>query len=110
MKSVVTFADDNADLASGNRRNFLMQAGTSAGVLAAGVVLNAATPVKAAAAIIHLASLDEPPLRLLLGSDAVHLANQNDLARMEADRTWRDLSVSTDFESTGGPKRSSGSE
>lgn len=67
-------------------------------------------PVKAAAVIIHLASLDEPPLRLLLGSDAVHLANQNDLARMEADRTWRDLSVSTDFESTGGSKRSSRSE
>jgi NAD(P)-dependent dehydrogenase (short-subunit alcohol dehydrogenase family) len=59
-------------------------------------------PVKAAAVIIHLASLDEPPLRLLLGSDAVHLAEQNDLARLEADRKWRDLSVSTDFESVGG--------
>src|SRR6266852_1295696 len=31
-------------------------------------------PVKAAAVIVHLASLEEPPLRLLLGSDAVHLA------------------------------------
>ncbi len=50
MKSVVTFADDNADLASANRRNFLMHAGTSAGILAAGMVLNAATPVEAAAA------------------------------------------------------------
>src|SRR4029077_14373006 len=28
-------------------------------------------PSKAAAAIIHVAGLDEPPLRLLLGSDAV---------------------------------------
>ena len=61
-------------------------------------------PIKAAAVIIYLASLDEPPLRLLLGSDAVHLAEQNDLARLEADRKWRDLSVSTDFESNGGPK------
>jgi NAD(P)-dependent dehydrogenase (short-subunit alcohol dehydrogenase family) len=61
-------------------------------------------PVKAAAVIIHLASLDEPPLRLLLGSDAVHLAEQNDLARMEVDRKWRDLSVSTDFESSDGLK------
>jgi NAD(P)-dependent dehydrogenase (short-subunit alcohol dehydrogenase family) len=59
-------------------------------------------PVKAAAVIIHLASLDEPPLRLMLGSDAVNLAEQNDLARLEADRKWRDLSVSTDFESNGG--------
>jgi len=54
-------------------------------------------PVKAAAVIIHIASLDESPLRLLLGSDAVHLAEQSDRARMEADRKWRDLSVSTDF-------------
>jgi len=54
-------------------------------------------PVRAAAAIIHIASLDEPPLRLLLGSDAVKSVEQADLARMEADRKWRDLSVSTDF-------------
>lgn len=61
-------------------------------------------PVMAAAVIIHIASLDEPPLRLLLGSDAVQLAEQNDLVRMEADRKWRDLSVSTDFEAGGGSK------
>lgn len=50
MKSVVTFADDHADLSSATRRTFLMQAGTSAGILAAGLALNAATPVKAGAA------------------------------------------------------------
>jgi NAD(P)-dependent dehydrogenase (short-subunit alcohol dehydrogenase family) len=61
-------------------------------------------PVKAAAVIIHIASLDEPPLRLLLGSDAANLAEKNDLARLEADRKWRDLSLSTDFEPGGGPK------
>jgi NAD(P)-dependent dehydrogenase (short-subunit alcohol dehydrogenase family) len=55
-------------------------------------------PAKAAAVILHLASLEEPPLRLLLGSDAVRGAERNDLARLEADRKWRDLSVSTDFE------------
>jgi uncharacterized membrane protein YidH (DUF202 family) len=38
MKSVVTFAGDHADLASANRRTFLMQAGTSVGLLAAGMV------------------------------------------------------------------------
>jgi NAD(P)-dependent dehydrogenase (short-subunit alcohol dehydrogenase family) len=59
-------------------------------------------PTKAAAVIIQIASLDEPPLRLLLGSDAVRLAEENDIARMEADRKWRDLSVSTDFELGGG--------
>ncbi len=61
-------------------------------------------PVRAAAVIIHVASLDEPPLRLLLGSDAVHIVEQADLARIEADKKWRDLSVSTDFAACGGPK------
>ena len=41
---------------------------------------------------------------MLLGSDAVHLAEQSDRARMEAHRKWRDLSVSTDFEAGGGSK------
>jgi len=58
-------------------------------------------PAKAAAVIIHIASLDDPPLRLLLGSDAVRGAEQNDVARIEADRKWRDVSVSTDFEPAG---------
>ena len=46
-------------------------------------------PARAAAVILYIASLEEPPLRLLLGSDAVHLAEQNDLARLAADRKWR---------------------
>jgi NAD(P)-dependent dehydrogenase (short-subunit alcohol dehydrogenase family) len=55
-------------------------------------------PAKAAAAVLHIASLNDPPLRLLLGSDAVHFVEQNDLAKMESDRKWKDLSVSTDIE------------
>jgi NAD(P)-dependent dehydrogenase (short-subunit alcohol dehydrogenase family) len=55
-------------------------------------------PAKAAAAVLHIAGLDEPPLRLLLGSDAVRIVEQADMARMEADRKWRELSVSTDFD------------
>ena len=58
-------------------------------------------PAKAAAAMLYIAGLEEPPLRLLLGSDAVHLAEQNDLARIEADRQWRDISLSTDFTAGG---------
>ncbi len=61
-------------------------------------------PARAAAVIIHIVSLDAPPLRLLLGSDAAHAAEQADLARLEADRKWRNLSVSTDFEGKGGAK------
>jgi hypothetical protein len=45
-----------------------------------------------------VASLDEPPFRLLLGSDAVRVVEQADLAKLEADRKWRHLSVSTDFD------------
>jgi NAD(P)-dependent dehydrogenase (short-subunit alcohol dehydrogenase family) len=61
-------------------------------------------PVKAAAVILHLTSLDDPPLRLLLGSDAVHLAEQSGRARQEADRKWRELSLSTDFVEGGSSK------
>ena len=60
-------------------------------------------PVKAAAVVMHITNLDEPPLRLLLGSDAVQRAEENDIARIDADRKWRDLSVSTDFEMHGDP-------
>jgi NAD(P)-dependent dehydrogenase (short-subunit alcohol dehydrogenase family) len=62
----------------------------------------AGDPAKAAAVILHLVSLEDPPLRLLLGSDAAHAAEQADLARMEADRKWRGLSESTDFAGGGG--------
>lgn len=54
-------------------------------------------PVRAAAVILHIAGLAEPPLRLLLGSDAVQIAEDADKARIEADRKWRGLSISTDF-------------
>jgi NAD(P)-dependent dehydrogenase (short-subunit alcohol dehydrogenase family) len=60
-------------------------------------------PARAAAVIIRLAALDEPPLRLLLGSDAVRIAEESDLARLESDKKWRDLSVSTDFGPGSGP-------
>ena len=55
-------------------------------------------PVKAAAVLIHLASLPDPPLRLLLGSDAVNAVEQSDRLRIETDRKWRELSLSTDFQ------------
>jgi len=61
-------------------------------------------PLKAAAAVIHVASLEDPPLRLLLGSDAVQGAEKNDLSRMAADKKWRDLSLSTDLKPSGGSR------
>jgi NAD(P)-dependent dehydrogenase (short-subunit alcohol dehydrogenase family) len=54
-------------------------------------------PAKAAAAILRVASADDPPLRLLLGSDAVRAAEEAAKARSETDNKWRQLSESTDF-------------
>jgi hypothetical protein len=55
-------------------------------------------PKKAAQAIIQLTQERNPPLRLLLGSDAYAAVEKNDLARLEEARIWKELSISTDFE------------
>ncbi len=56
-------------------------------------------PAKAAAVLLHIASLQEPPLRLLLGSDSYNAAEKSALDKLESDRKWKDLSVSTDYSS-----------
>jgi NAD(P)-dependent dehydrogenase (short-subunit alcohol dehydrogenase family) len=53
-------------------------------------------PIKAAEALLHIASLSEPPLRLLLGSDAYSAAEKHTMQVLAADREWKDLSISTD--------------
>jgi NAD(P)-dependent dehydrogenase (short-subunit alcohol dehydrogenase family) len=55
-------------------------------------------PVKAARVIVQVAAMDDPPLRLLLGSDAVEGAEKADRAKTESDQKWRSLSMSTDFD------------
>jgi len=54
-------------------------------------------PVKAAAAVIQIAALADPPLRLLLGSDAYAAAEKHTHQILASDRQWKDLSVSTDY-------------
>lgn len=54
-------------------------------------------PARAARAILKLASMPHPPLRLPLGSDAVAAIVQADRARLAELERWRELSVSTDF-------------
>ena len=56
-------------------------------------------PAKAAAALLQIASLSDPPLRLLLGSDSYNAAEQAALQKLELDRKWKDLSISTDYAS-----------
>jgi NAD(P)-dependent dehydrogenase (short-subunit alcohol dehydrogenase family) len=53
-------------------------------------------PAKAASVVLHIASLSEPPLRLLLGSDAYKAAEKHALQVLASDREWKDLSISTD--------------
>jgi NAD(P)-dependent dehydrogenase (short-subunit alcohol dehydrogenase family) len=55
-------------------------------------------PAKVAQAILRIASEKDPPLRLLLGSDAVFLAGVAAAARTAEDTQWKALSMSTDFD------------
>jgi NAD(P)-dependent dehydrogenase (short-subunit alcohol dehydrogenase family) len=52
-------------------------------------------PVKVAEAIIVLANAEEPPVRILLGSDAVQYAAAVEKALADSDAAWRELSIST---------------
>jgi len=56
-------------------------------------------PAKAAAGLLHVASLSDPPLRLLLGSDSYAAAEKSALEKLESDRRWKDVSLSTDYSS-----------
>ena len=53
-------------------------------------------PAKVAQVVLEVAALDEPPLRLILGSEAYAYATAAAKARAESDAAWRHLSVSTD--------------
>jgi len=54
-------------------------------------------PARAARVIEGIVRLEEPPRRLLLGSDAVRMAGEADRARIAETEEWADLSSSTDF-------------
>lgn len=54
-------------------------------------------PAKAARVILKIVGMDDPPLRLLLGSDAVSIIEAADAKKAASDSKWRDLSTSTDF-------------
>ncbi len=53
-------------------------------------------PAKVARVVLAVTAMDEPPLRLLLGSEAYAYATAAATARAEADAAWHDLTVSTD--------------
>jgi NAD(P)-dependent dehydrogenase (short-subunit alcohol dehydrogenase family) len=53
-------------------------------------------PAKVAQVVLAVAGMDEPPLRLILGSEAYAYATAAVRARAESDAAWHDLTVSTD--------------
>ncbi len=53
-------------------------------------------PAKVAAVVLQIAAMDDPPLRLILGSEAYAYATAAARAQAESDERWHDLTVSTD--------------
>jgi NAD(P)-dependent dehydrogenase (short-subunit alcohol dehydrogenase family) len=53
-------------------------------------------PAKVARVVLQVAAMDEPPLRLILGSEAYAYATAAAREQAESDARWRDLTVSTD--------------
>jgi NAD(P)-dependent dehydrogenase (short-subunit alcohol dehydrogenase family) len=53
-------------------------------------------PAKVAQVVLAVAGMDEPPLRLILGSEAYAYAMAAAAARAESDAAWHDLTISTD--------------
>lgn len=58
----------------------------------------AGDPAKAAQAIVNVVAADEPPLRLLLGKDALEHADRASRSRAEEAARWADVTTSTDHE------------
>jgi NAD(P)-dependent dehydrogenase (short-subunit alcohol dehydrogenase family) len=57
-------------------------------------------PVKAAQAILTISRVPDPPLRLLLGSDAYAIARAADEAKIASDEKWRELTRSADHDAS----------
>jgi hypothetical protein len=58
-------------------------------------------PRRVAQVVLKLAYHDDLPAHLLLGGDALHFASQAEAARNAAGERWREITLSTGFESEG---------
>jgi NAD(P)-dependent dehydrogenase (short-subunit alcohol dehydrogenase family) len=58
--------------------------------------LSLGDPAKVAQVVLQVAAMDDPPSRLILGSEAYAYATAAARAQTEADERWRELTVSTD--------------
>jgi NAD(P)-dependent dehydrogenase (short-subunit alcohol dehydrogenase family) len=60
--------------------------------------LSLGDPAKVAQVVLQVAAMDDPPSRLILGSEAYTYATAAARAQAEADERWRELTISTDRE------------
>jgi NAD(P)-dependent dehydrogenase (short-subunit alcohol dehydrogenase family) len=67
-----------------------------------GNATNTSDPAKVAQIVLQIAEMDEPPLRLLLGSDAFAYATAAGRNLLDQDERWRNLSASTDHDDATG--------
>jgi hypothetical protein len=58
-------------------------------------------PVKAAKAMLELVESAEPPVHLILGSEAIAIVRSGDEARKAELEKWLDVSLSTDHDEAG---------
>src|SRR5262245_10987138 len=77
---------------------YLPTVGALAEILRQGAAAAAGDPAKVAELVLQIAAMDNPPLRLLVGTDAVTYAAAAADARAAADATWRELSITTDHD------------
>ncbi|MDB5042579.1 MAG: Short-chain dehydrogenase/reductase [Candidatus Eremiobacteraeota bacterium] len=83
------------------RSDYQATVGTMAGMARANHDIMRSDPAKVAKAIHELTLETEPPVRLLLGSDAVFLAHLYAAERAKEDASWDAVSRSTDFDGLG---------
>ena len=72
--------------------------GALAQLLKSGAAAAAGDPATVAQLIVRIAALDSPPLRLLVGSDAITYAVAAAKALADNDARWESLSRSTDHD------------
>ncbi len=59
---------------------------------------NGSDPTKVARVLVQMVDEPDPPLRLLIGSDALQFAVANDEAKLAEASRWQAISVSTDYQ------------
>jgi NAD(P)-dependent dehydrogenase (short-subunit alcohol dehydrogenase family) len=80
---------------------YLPTVGASAGAMEGFERSANGDPEKVAALVLTVAALDDPPLRILAGSDAFEFGREAWRARLDMDSRWEDLSRSTDHDESG---------